>query len=139
MDGTAKTRGPRTATFLLVAGAISAGVHGGLAPGHVREWLPLGVSFAVAAAAGAALVAALALRPDGIWPARLLGGLFASLMVAYALTRMAALPPLDPEREPLDTVGVCTGVVEAAGLLLALSLGQRRRPRLSLVTTGGTA
>jgi hypothetical protein len=69
----------------------------------------------------------------------LLGAVLGAVATTYALTRLVALPPLDPEREPLDTVGVCTGVVEAAGLLLALSLGQRRRPRLSLVTTGGTA
>ena len=37
-----------------------------------------------------------------------------------------ALPPLDPEREPLDGLGVATTVVEAAGVLLALHLSRSR-------------
>jgi hypothetical protein len=120
---------------LVVAGAVSAGVHAGLAPEHLHEWAPLGASFVAAAAAAAAGVAALVLRPASLWPPRVLGALLAGLVVAYAATRLAALPPLDPDREPLDALGVCTSAVEAAGLLAAIQMARRRR--LTLVT-GGT-
>ena len=111
-----------TATFLVVAGAVSAGVHAGLAPEHLHEWLPLGAAFVAAAAAAALGVVALVLRPASPWPPRVLGALLGSLVVAYALTRLAALPPLDPDREPLDLLGVCTSALEAAGLVAALRL-----------------
>jgi hypothetical protein len=109
-------------TLLVLAGAVSAGVHAGLAPEHLHEWPPLGASFIVAAAAAALAVAALVLRPASPWPPRALGALLGGLVVAYALTRLAALPPLDPDRESLDLLGVCTVAVEALGVAAALRL-----------------
>src|SRR5918912_2101640 len=103
-------------TVLLLAGAVSAGVHAGLAPEHLHEWPPLGAAFVASAAAAALAVAALVLRPASLWPARALGALLGGLVVAYALTRLSALPPLDPDREPLDVLGVCTSAVEALGV-----------------------
>jgi hypothetical protein len=124
---------PASATdVLVVAGAVSAGVHAGLAPEHLREWLPLGASFVAAAAAAALGVAALVLRPASVWPPRALGALLGGLVVAYAATRLAALPPLDPDREPLDALGVCASALEAAGLVAALRLVLAYNP-------GGTA
>src|SRR5437016_1825923 len=38
-------------TLLLLAGAVSAGVHAGLAPEHLHEWPPLRAAFVAAAAA----------------------------------------------------------------------------------------
>jgi hypothetical protein len=129
-----------TRTTLVLAAALSAGVHAGLAPEHLHEWLPLGASFVAAAAAAAAGVVALVLRPASLWPPRLLGVLLGGLVVAYALTRLAALPPLDPEREPLDLLGVGTCAVEAAGAAAAVALGRPwRGRRLTLaITPGGT-
>jgi hypothetical protein len=115
-------------TLLILAGAVSAGVHAGLAPEHLHEWLPLGASFVAAAAAAVLAIAALVLRPASPWPPRALGALFGGLVVAYALTRLAALPPLDPERESLDALGVCTVAIEALGVAAAVRL-----------TPGGTA
>jgi hypothetical protein len=103
--------------FLVVAGAVSAGVHAGLAPEHLHGWLPLGASFVAAAAAAALGVAALVLRPASVWPPRALG---------------AALPPLDPDREPVDLLGVCTSALEAAGFVAAYRL-------VLAYTPGGTA
>ena len=116
-------------TALVLAGAVSAGVHAGLAPEHLHEWPPLGAAFVAAAAAAALFVAAVVLRPASPWPPRVLGALLGGLIVAYALTRLAALPPLDPDRESLDLLGVCTGAIEAAGVGFALRLS---------VTRGGT-
>src|SRR5919198_2192297 len=106
-------------TVLVLAGAVGAGVHAGLAPEHLHEWPPLGAAFVAAAASAALTVAALVLRPASPWPPRVLGALLGGLVVAYALTRLTALPPLDPDREPLDVFGVCTGVVEAVGVVAA--------------------
>jgi hypothetical protein len=126
-------------TSLLAAGAVSAGVHAGLVPEHLHEWLPLGVALLAAAAAGSAAVAALVLAPASPWPPRLLAVLLGGLLVSYALTRLMALPPLDPDRESLDAVGICTCAVEVEGVALALGLG-RMHARLSLIaTSGGTA
>jgi hypothetical protein len=122
----------KTTTLLVLAGAVSAGVHAGLAPEHLHEWPPLGAAFVAAAAAAALAVVALVLRPASAWPPRTLGALLGGLVVAYALTRLAALPPLDPEREALDLLGVCTSAVEALGVAAALRLAP-------IVTPGGTA
>ena len=137
METTANRTGAAT-ELLVVAGAVSAGVHAGLAPEHLHEWLPLGVSFVLAAAAAVFGVAAVVLRPASVWPPRALGALLGGLVVAYASTRLAALPPLDPDREPLDLLGVCTSAVEAAGAVAALRLGWPTHPRIA-VTPGGTA
>jgi hypothetical protein len=133
METTATRTGAVTAIdVLVVAGAVSAGVHAGLAPEHLHEWLPLGASFVAAAAAAAAGVVAVVLRPASVWPPRVLGALLAGLVVAYAATRLAALPPLDPDREPLDALGVCTSALEAAGFVAASRLVLAHNP-------GGTA
>ena len=113
-------------TVVLVAGSVAAGVHAGLAPEHLREWLPLGAAFVAAAVAAGAAVATLAFRPAATVPLRALGALLAALVAGYVSTRLLALPPLDPEREPFDRLGVITTSVEALGLLLALHLTIRR-------------
>jgi hypothetical protein len=136
---TTATRAARS--VLLVVGAVSAGVHAGLAPEHLHEWLPLGAAFIAAAATVAAASTALVLAPTSPWPPRLLVALLAGLVGAYSLTRLAALPPLDPSREPLDLLGVCTSALELAGAVAAIHLGRPPKPgRLSpALTTGGTA
>lgn len=123
-------------TALLVAGSVGAGVHAGLAPEHLHEWLPLGVAFVVTAAALAAAVAVLAVRPADARPANALVVLLLGLVAAYAATRLAALPPLDPTREAPDPLGLTTSAIEAAGALVALRL---TRPHLRFATPqGGT-
>ena len=113
-------------TGVLLAGSIAAGVHAGLAPEHLGEWPPLGAAFVAAAAATAFAVVALAVRPSDRRAVHALSSLFAALIVGYVSTRVAALPPFDPEREPLDGLGVVTTTVEALGLLFALHLSQPR-------------
>jgi hypothetical protein len=109
-------------TVVLVAGSVAAGVHAGLAPEHLHEWAPLGAAFVAAAVTAGAAVAAIAFRPAAALPLRALGLLLAALVAGYAATRLLALPPLDPEREPLDGLGVVTTCIEALGLLVALHL-----------------
>jgi len=114
-------------TGLLVAGAISVGVHAGLAPEHLDEWMPLGVSFVLSAVAVSLAVAVLALRPDDRRAAYAIALLLGGLVVAYIATRLVALPPLDPEREPFDLLGLLTVAAEACGALLALALVTRNQ------------
>jgi hypothetical protein len=47
-------------------------------------------------------------------------GVHAAVAPAHLATRLAALPPLDPDREPFDPIGLGTTAVELAGLLVAL-------------------
>jgi hypothetical protein len=115
---------------LVVAGAIVIGIHAGLAPDQLREWAPLGASFVVAACLlGLGVAIAAAGRGDVHSAATLLAFLFASLIVSYAATRVVALPPLDPTREPLDPLGIATTVIEAAGLVVALRLTRQQQPQ----------
>lgn len=106
--------------LLVTAGAVAAGVHAGLAPEHLDEWPPLGASFVAAAAVTGVAVAAVAVWPAAAWPVRVLAFVLAGLVVAYVLTRLVALPPLDPEREEIDSIGLLTLVVEMAGMVAAL-------------------
>jgi hypothetical protein len=123
-------------TGLLVAAAISIGVHVGLAPEHLDEWLPLGISFVLAAAAVSLAVAAFAVHPDDRRASSALALLLAGLVVAYLATRLAALPPLDPDREPFDLLGLATVAAEACGALLAVAL--LRSPLRTTPSQGGT-
>jgi hypothetical protein len=132
------TRITRIELFGLIgAGAVGAGVHAAIAPEHLREWAPLGASFVAVAVLLAVAVAALALRPGDRRPVAALGALLATVAGGYVVTRLVAIPPLDPEREPFDTLGICTSAIEAFGLVIAVHI-HRPRTRLPLtLSTGG--
>ena len=85
---------------LVVAGAAGAAVHAVLAPEHLREWAPLGASFAAGAAVLAVGVVALALRPSDRRVAGAVASVLAVFVAGYVTTRLTALPPLDPDRLP---------------------------------------
>lgn len=122
-------------TILLATGAIAVGVHAGLAPDELREWAPLGACFVAAAVVLAGAVAVLATgRGHCEQAAAALALLFVGLVVGYVATRIVAIPPLDPDREELDPLGVATTAVEVAGLVAALHL-TRKEPASS--TSGG--
>jgi hypothetical protein len=117
----------RERTTLIVAAAIAVGVHAGLAPDQFDEWAPLGACFVAAAVVLAGGVAVLAVGHDHVRRAAgVLALLFAGLVVGYVATRLVALPPLDPDREPFDALGVATTAIEAVGLVAALRLAGRK-------------
>jgi len=133
------TRLTRIELFGLIgAGAVGAGVHAAIAPEHLREWAPLGASFVAVAILFATAVAALALRPDDRRPVTALGALLATVAVGYVVTRLVAIPPLDPERESFDALGISTSAIEVAGLVLAVHVHvpPRRLRHLSLSSGG---
>jgi hypothetical protein len=132
------TRITRIELFGLIgAGAVGAGVHAAIAPEHLREWAPLGASFVAVAVLLAVAVAALAFRPGDRRPVAALGALLATVAGGYVVTRLVAIPPLDPEREPFDTLGICTSAIEAFGLVIAVHIHRPRTQLLLTLSTGG--
>lgn len=120
-----------TALLVLLATAVSAGIHAGLVPEHLDEMPLLGVSFIVAVLALLVVGVGVVIRPGAQLPAALAALLFAALILAYAASRSTGLPVLEPEPEPVDATGIVTIAVQFAGLLGALWLTRtrgRRRP-----------
>jgi hypothetical protein len=114
--------GELRADVVILACAVSAGIHGALVPGHFAEGAGAGLGFAAATVSLAVVVLSLTRRP-GSRPAlgaaaALLGGLLAS----YALAITTGLPVLHPDPEPVDGLALATKAIEAVGLLAATSL-----------------
>ena len=116
---------------VILACAVSAGIHGALAPAHFDEGVGAGIAFVVSAAVLAGLAAWLTLQPAGPLPSAVAALVFAGLLVSYALATTAGVPVLHPEPEPVDGVALATKAFELVGLVTASSL-LRRRPAISL-------
>jgi hypothetical protein len=115
---------------VILACAISAGIHGALVPEHFAEGIGAGVGFVVATVALAAVVVAVTLRPASA-PALIAAmALFAGLLASYVLAITTGLPVLHPEREPVTGLALATKAIEAVGLLAAWGL--IRRPSLAV-------
>ena len=114
---------------VIVACAISAGIHGALVPDHLREGTGAGLGFVVATVLLAVLAVVLTRRPS---PAAFAAAaaVLAGLIAAYALAATTGVPVLHPAREPVDALALVTKAVEAVGLVLAA--GGLRRPPLVL-------
>jgi hypothetical protein len=113
---------------LILACAISAGIHGALVPHHFAEGTGAGVGFVVASALLAALVVAVTLRPASALALAGAAIILLGLLASYLLATTTGLPVLHPEPEPVDGLAVATKAIEAAGLLAALQLLRRGRP-----------
>ena len=112
---------------VIVACAISAGVHGALVSNHFAEGAGAGSGF-VAATAVLALVAVVLTRyPDSglVLVAALLS--FGGLLASYALATTSGLPLLHPDPEPVDGLALATKAVEAVGLVATFTLLRRGR------------
>jgi hypothetical protein len=108
--------------IVILACAISAGIHGALAPGHFDEGTGAGLGFVAAAVGLAGVVIWLSRRP-GNRPALLAAvALFAGLLASYALAVTTGVPVLHPDPEPVDGLALATKAIEAVGLLAAASL-----------------
>jgi hypothetical protein len=107
---------------VVLACAISAGIHGALVPAHLDESAAAGWAFAVSTAILALLAFALTRRPTARVPLVLAAATLAGLSAAYVLAITTGLPLLHPEPEPIDGLAVVTKAIEAAGLVTAWSL-----------------
>jgi hypothetical protein len=123
---------------VILACAISAGIHGALVPAHFDEGVAAGLGFAAATVLLTALVVGLTLRPAS---ARVLAGaavLLFGLLVSYVLAVTTGVPVLHPKPEPLDGLALATKAIEAAGLLAATSVLRRPSVALTLTQPKGT-
>jgi hypothetical protein len=110
-----------TGDLVIVACAISAGIHAALAPEHFREGTGAGVGFLAAAVILAAVAAALTRRPGSGLLLSVAGASLAGLLGSYALAATTGLPLLHPEPEPVTGLALFTKSVEAVGLFAAVS------------------
>jgi hypothetical protein len=115
--------------IVILACAISAGIHAALSPDHFEEGTGAGIGFVVATVLLAVLAAALTKSPSQFALVSA-AAVFAGLIVSYVLVLTTGVPVLHPEVEAVEGLAVFTKVVEAIGLVTAVSLV--RRP--SLVT-----
>ena len=108
---------------VILACAISAGIHGALVPGHFDEGTGAGLGFVAATVALAGLVVWLTWRPAN--PSALAAAAVTSSPDCSQATRLPSttgLPVLHPDPEPVDGLALATKAIEAAGLLAATSL-----------------
>jgi hypothetical protein len=120
--------------LIVVACAVSAGVHAALVPEHFAHGAAAGLSFAAAAALLAVAAVAVTVRqtaPVFAGTAALLFGLIA----AYVLTTTTGLPVVHPEPEPVGSLAAVTKMIEAAGLVAALR--HLRREWIPAAVIGG--
>lgn len=122
------TPGELERDLLIVACAISAGIHAALAPAHWAEGAGAGAGFVGAAVATAALAVALTARPTATAP--LVGAVLVlcGLVASYGLAVTTGVPVLHPEREALDGLALATKLVEAIGLVAAARALRRAHP-----------
>jgi hypothetical protein len=112
---------------VILACAVSAGIHAALVPDHLREGVAAGTGFAAAAVVLALLALVLTREPSELaLVAAVL--VFAGLIVSYAFVLTMGIPVLHPDVEPADGLAVVTKAVEVIGLAAAAAL--IRRPSL---------
>ena len=108
--------------LVILACAISAGIHGALVPAHFAEGAGPGVGFVAATALLAAIAIAITLRPARELAVAGAALVLAGLLAGYVLAATTGLPVLHPEPEPVDGLALATKAIEAVGLLAAASL-----------------
>lgn len=124
---------------VILACAVSAGIHGALAPAHFAEGAGAGVGFVVSTVLLAALVVALTVWPASSIPVTGAAIIFVGLLASYALATTTGLPVLHPESETVDGLALATKAFEIAGLVTAMNLLWRRPAvSLSLIHPKGT-
>jgi hypothetical protein len=122
---------------VILACAISAGIHGALAPGHLDEGTGAGLGFVAASVALASLAVWLTRRPAHPVALALAAAVFAGLIAGYALAATTGVPVLHADPEPVDGLALATKAIEAVGLLAAASL-LRRTVAVTLTQPKGT-
>jgi hypothetical protein len=107
--------------LLIVACAVSAGIHAALVPEHLEEGRPAGVAFAVSAV----LLAAAAVGPTLRVSPALLGAtaaLLVGLILSYLFAVTTGVPVLHPAVEPVEGLALFTKAVELVGVVAAVAL-----------------
>lgn len=115
---------------VILACAISTGIHGALVPEHFAEGTGAGAGFVAATVLLAVAAILVTLRPASALALTGAPAVLTSLLVSYALATTTGLPLLHPEPEPVDVFAIATKAIEAVGLLAALTL--IRRPLVAI-------
>jgi hypothetical protein len=119
--------------LVIVACAISAGIHGALVKEHFADGLGAGMGFLVSTVLLAVYAVALtgAVEPLVLASTALL---LAGLLAAYAFAVTTGVPVLHPDVEPVDALALFTKAVELGGLAASLHLlAAGRAPRRHLI------
>ena len=111
---------------VILACAISAGIHGALVPSHFDEGVPAGLGFGAATLALAGIVVGLTSRPANVPALAAAAATLAGLLVSYAVAITTGVPALHPHPEPVEGLALATKAIEIVGLLAATSLLRRR-------------
>ena len=117
--------------IVILACAVSAGIHGALVEDHFREGTGAGIGFVVATVLLAAVALTLTRKPPQfafVAAAAILIGLIAS----YGLAISTGVPVLHPDVEAVDGLALLTKAVEVIGAVAAASLV--RRPSFAPLT-----
>ena len=123
---------------MILACAISAGIHGALVPGHFDEGTGAGLGFASASVLLAAVAVAITLRPANAFALAGAAAVLAGLLASYLFAVTTGLPLLHPQPEPIDGLGLATKAIEAVGLLAAVTLLWRPSAALTRLQPKGT-
>jgi hypothetical protein len=110
--------------IVILACAVSAGIHGALVEDHFREGTGAGVGFVVATGLLAAVALTLTLKPSQfafVAAAAILIGLISS----YGLAITTGVPVLHPDPEAVDGLALFTKAAEGIGAVIAASLVRR--------------
>jgi hypothetical protein len=107
--------------LVVLACAISAGIHAALTPEHFREGVGAGGGFVVATILLAALAVVLTRWPSDLAFAAT-AVVLTGLIAAYALVLTTGVPVLHPEVEPVDGLALATKAIEVVGALAAVYL-----------------
>ena len=127
------------ADAVILACAISAGIHAALAPAHFDEGTPAGLGFVAAAVSLAVIGVVLTRQPTSVGAGVAAAFVFAGLIASYVLATTTGMPVLHPEPEPIDGLAVATKAIEALGLLASWRLvSPRLVPVLHLPKAKGT-
>ena len=130
------TLGEVRTDIVILACAISAGIHGALVPDHFREGAGAGVGFVVATILLAVLAVVLTRSPSQLALVAT-AAVFIGLIAGYACAITTGVPVLHPDVEATDGLALFTKAIEAAGLVAAVSL-VRRPSRAALRQPKGT-
>jgi hypothetical protein len=107
---------------VIVACAVSAGIHGALVPAHFDEGAGAGLGFVAATFALAVLVVWLTIRPASLLAPAAAAAVFVGLLGSYALAVTSGLPLLHPTPEPTSGLALATKAFEVVGLAAAASV-----------------
>lgn len=123
--------------IVILAGAISAGIHGALVEDHFREGTGAGVGFVVATGLLAAVAVTLT-RNSSPFALIAAAAIFIGLIAGYGLAITTGVPVLHPDVEAVDGLALFTKTVESIGAVTAASLVRRPSFAAALTRPKGT-